>query len=250
LIKALSSSDAKIASDHAGSYSAAIYVANITYQVIISATFVIFPLVSQATFSNDRERTKSYISNTLRYTLMIMALLATIFSANAKGVMYVFFPPDYQEGSVALAVAAFGMLFFGLIYVMTTIITASGRPTVSLIIGVLTLATSAGLNALLIPAHGIKGAAIGMSASMLLGAMIGGGYLLAKFGALMPVVSILRIAFCSGLIYAASLAYTPESKVMIVGKLAALCLAYVIALVVVREIGPDDLADVKKVLKK
>ena len=152
--------------------------------------------------------------------------------------------------ALCLAIAAFGMLFFGLIYVMTTIITASGRPTVSLIIGVVTLATSAGLNTLLIPDHGIKGAAIGMTASMLLGAMIGGGYLITKFGALMPVISILRIALCSGLIYAASIAFTPASKVLIVGKLAVLCIIYVIALVVVREIGRDDLADVKKVLKR
>ncbi len=250
LIKALSSPDALVASDNSGSYSAAIYIANITYQVIISATFVIFPLVSQATFANDHERTQSYISNTLRYTLMIMALLATLFSANAKAVMHVFFPVEYQAGSPVLAIAAFGMLFFGLIYVMTTIITASGRPTVSLIIGAVTLATSAGLNTLLIPDHGIKGAAIGMSASMLLGAMISGVYLTAKFGALMPVTSLLRIAFCSGLIYAASIAFTPESKVLIVGKLVALCIVYVIALVVVREIGRDDLADVKKVLKR
>lgn len=250
LIKALSSPDAKVASDNAGSYGAAIYVANITYQVIISATFVIFPLVSQATFANDRERTRSYISNTLRYTLMIMALLATLFSANAGEIMHVIYPTDYQPGSAALAIVAFGMLFFGLIYVMTTIISASGRPTVSLIVGTVTLAANAGLNALLIPAYGIKGAAIGTTASMLLGAMIGGGYLMAKFGALMPVISILRIAACAGLVYAASIAFSPEPKVLIIGKLALLCVVYVIALVASREIGRDDLAAVKKVFKR
>lgn len=250
LIKALSSPDALVASDNAGSYGAAIYIANLTYQVIISATFVIFPLVSQATFADDRERTRSYISNTLRYTLIIMAMLATLFSANAKGVMRVVFPLDYQAGAPVLAIAAFGMLFFGLIYVITTIITASGRPTVSLIIGVVTLAANAGLNALLIPTYGIRGAAIGTTASMFLGTFIGGGYLIAKFGALMPVISLLRIVLCSGLIYAASIAFTPESKVLIVGKLAVLCLVYVVALIVVREIGRDDLASVKKVFKK
>lgn len=250
LIKALSSPDALVASDNAGSYGAAIYIANLTYQVIISATFVIFPLVSQSTFADDRERTKTYVSNTLRYTLMIMALLATVFSANAGSVMHVIFPKDYQAGAPVLAVAAFGMLFFGLIYVMTTIITASGRPTVSLIVGFVTLAANAGLNALLIPRYGIRGAAIGTTASMMSGAFIGGGYLLARFGALMPAISLLRIVLCSGVIYAASIAFTPESKVLIIGKLAALCIVYAIALVVVREIGRDDLADLKRVLKK
>src|SRR5712692_973565 len=102
LVKALSSADATTASENAASYGAVINVANITYQAIISATFIIFPLVSQATFARDRERTRTYISNTLRYTLMIMALLATLFSANARGVLSLVYPPEYQAGSAAL----------------------------------------------------------------------------------------------------------------------------------------------------
>ncbi|HXU09372.1 MAG TPA: oligosaccharide flippase family protein, partial [Blastocatellia bacterium] len=79
LIKALSSADATVASNNAAYYGAAIDLANISYQVIISVTFVIFPLVSQSTFDHDRKRTQSYISNTMRYSLMIMALTATLF---------------------------------------------------------------------------------------------------------------------------------------------------------------------------
>src|SRR5262245_52784670 len=105
LIKALSSDDALLASKNAGYYSAAINIANISYQVIISVTFVVFPLVSQATFAQDRLRTQSYISNTLRYTLMIMALTASLFSANARevlGVVYPTYPDDYRVASGAL----------------------------------------------------------------------------------------------------------------------------------------------------
>ncbi|HKP86568.1 MAG TPA: oligosaccharide flippase family protein [Blastocatellia bacterium] len=250
LVKALSSPDAKIASDNAGSYGAAVYVANITFQVIISATFVIFPLVSQSTFANDLRRTQVYVSNTIRYTLMIMALLATLFSANAGGVMSVIYPEAYKSGAVALGIVAFGMLFFGLFYVMTTIISASGRPKVSLIIGALTLAASAGSNALLIPRYGIRGAAIATTASMLLGVLAGGGYLIAKFNALVPGLSLLRIAFCAGAVYAASLAFAPDSKLLIIGKLIVLSLVYVALLAVSREIGRDDLAALKKVAGK
>jgi len=181
---------------------------------------------------------------------MIMALIATLFSANASDVLRVIYPAEYQSASVALAIVAFGMLFFGLLYVITTIISASGRPTVSLIIGAATLAASAGLNALLIPGYGLKGAAIATTAAMFFGAMIGGGYLIARFGALMPAASLLRIALCAGLIYAASIAFTPASKVMIVAKLIVLSLGYVALLALSREIGRDDLASVKRIIKK
>jgi stage V sporulation protein B len=250
LVKALSSADAIVASENVAYYGAAINIANIIYQVIISVTFIIFPLVSQATFANDRERTRVYIVNTMRYTLMIMALLATLFSANASSVLRVIYPDEYQAGSHALAVVAFGMLFFGLIYVMTTIISASGHPTISLALGLVTLTASAALNALLIPKYGLTGGAIGTTAAMIIGAVIGGSYLLKTFSALLPLGSFVRITGCSALIYAASIAFTPTSKPLIIAKLALLGVVYLLALVVSRELGRDDLAMVQKVFKK
>ena len=250
LIKALSSADAVVASTNAGYYGAAMNVANITYQVIISVTFVIFPLVSESTFAGDRRRTQSYISNTLRYTMIIMALTATLFSANASEVLRVIYRDEYQAGSSALSVVAFGMLFFGLLYVITTIISASGRPTVSLIIGTVTLCTSASLNAALIPTHGLVGAATATTVAMIVGAIAGSAYLLVKFGALLPMLSLARITLCSGFVYAASFVVAPASRLAIIVQLGVLSLLYFGALVASREIGRDDLAAVRKVLRK
>ncbi|MFP5263958.1 MAG: lipopolysaccharide biosynthesis protein [Blastocatellia bacterium] len=250
LIKALSSNDATAASNNAGYYGAAIYLANLTYQVIISVTFVIFPLVSQAAFANDRARTRGYIANTLRYTLLIMAPLATLLSANAAEVLRVYYPADYQAGGPALAVVAYGMLFFGLLYVITTIISAGGRPSMSLATAAVTLVISIALNAALIPAYGLTGAATATTASMFSGVVMGGGYVLAKYGALMPRMSLLRIATCAGLVYLASPLFTPASKLMIIAKLVLLSLVYCVALVATGEVGRGDLAAVKRVLKK
>jgi stage V sporulation protein B len=250
LVKALSSADATVASANAGFYGAAINLANITYQVIISVTFVVFPLVSQATFAEDRRRTRGYIANTVRYTLMIMALLATLFSANAASVLRIVYPDSYQAGSGALGFVAFGMLAFGLIYVLTTIITASGRPTISLMIGVVTLGASAALNALLIPRLGLTGAGLATTIAMFAGAGVGGAYLLTKFGALIPPLSLARIAACSAAVYALSLTYAPTSKVLVAVKLAALGLLYVAGLIASREVGRDELRLIQRVVKK
>jgi O-antigen/teichoic acid export membrane protein len=250
LVKALSSPDADIASANAGIYGAAINVANITYQVIISVTFIIFPLVSQSTFANDHQQTRVYIANTMRYTLMIMAVLATLFSANAGSMLRFIFPASYQAGSGALGWVAFGMLAFGLIYVLTTIISASGRPAVSLLVGGVTLVVSAILNWLLIPRLGLTGAGMATTLAMFIGAASGAGYLLAKFRALISVLSLARITICSALIYALSLVFVPASKPLIVAKLAVLGLLYIILLVVSREIGRNELALIRRVIKK
>jgi stage V sporulation protein B len=249
LIKALSSPEAKVASENAAYYGAAINLANITYQIIISVTFVIFPLVSQSTFARDLKRTNLYISNTLRYTLMVMALVATLFSANSGEVLGVIFPQEYQAGSAALSVVAYGMLLFGLLYILTTIISASGRPAASLMIGAVTLASSAGLNAALIPLYGLTGGAIATTAAMLLGVVIAGGYLRAKFGALIPMKSALRITASAGLVYALSVLFAPESKAIVLAQLVLLSVVYVAALIISREVGREDLASLKRVIK-
>ncbi|HVG21389.1 MAG TPA: polysaccharide biosynthesis C-terminal domain-containing protein, partial [Blastocatellia bacterium] len=165
-------------------------------------------------------------------------------------VLRVYYPDDYQVGGEALAVVAYGMLFFGMLYVITTIISAGGRPNISLATGAATLAISVALNAVLIPAYGLTGAATATTASMFSGVVIGGGYLVAKYGALMPRLSLLRIAGCAGLIYVASLLITPASKLMIIAKLVLLSLVYCAALVASRELGRDDVAAIKRVLRK
>src|SRR5262249_6799454 len=83
LIKSLSSDNPQVSSENAGYYGASINLANITYQIIISMAFVVFPLVSKAVFEEDRARTRDYIRNTFRYSLMIMAGVAPPVSASA-----------------------------------------------------------------------------------------------------------------------------------------------------------------------
>jgi stage V sporulation protein B len=249
LVKALSSTDAVTASVNAGHYGAVLNVANIIYQLIISVTFVIFPLVSQSTFVEDTRRTKVYISTTVKYALIVMALLATLFSANALEVLKLIYRADYQAGSSALSVVAYGMLLFGFLQLATTIISASGRPRVSLMIAGVTLVASAGLNAMLIPSRGLVGAAIGTTAAMLFGTLIASSYVLWRFGALVPWLSIVRISAAAALVYAASVAVPVESRLLIIAKLGVLSLAYAAVLVLSREIGKDDVAILKRIIK-
>lgn len=249
LIKSLSSPVPQIASEQAAYYSAAINLANITYQIIISVTFIVFPLVSESAFAQDKERTASYISTTFRYSLIVMALVATLFSANASESLRVVFPESYQVASGALSVIAYGMLLFGLLYIATTIISASGKATVSLGVGIITLVANVAFNAFLIPVSGITGAAIGTTASMLVGVLVGGGYLIWKFGALIPLKSALRIALCAGLIYGLSFVAAPQSRLLIIIQLAILSFVYLCALVITGELGREDLSSFVKIIK-
>ncbi|HEU4391983.1 MAG TPA: oligosaccharide flippase family protein [Blastocatellia bacterium] len=248
LIKALSSVDPEIAARNAGEYAAAINVANITYQIIISVTFVVFPLVSQSTFKGEAEITRKYIMTTCRYTLIVMALVATLFSANSGEVIRLIYRSEYTAGAPALTLLAYGMMLFGLIYVLTTIISASGRPSVSLIVGGVTLVTSVALNYQLIPRSGIRGAAMATTLAMLVGAAIAGCYTLAKFRVFVPPLSVVRIAVCAAAVYLGSVLVPVWSRPIVIMKLAVLTLVYVAGLVLSREYTKADGEALRKLL--
>jgi stage V sporulation protein B len=248
LVKALSSGDPGIAARNAGEYAAAINVANITYQIIISVTFVVFPLVSQSTFAGDAETTRKYIRTTCRYTLMVMALVATLFSANSSEVIRLIYRSEYTAGAPALAMLAYGMMLFGLIYVLTTMISASGRPAFSLLVGFVTLATSVALNRELIPRLGLRGAAAATTTAMLLGAVIAGCYTLVRFKVLVPLLSLVRISVCAGAVYLASAIVPVWPRPIVILKLVVLSLLYVGGLVLLRELGKPDRDVLRKLL--
>jgi stage V sporulation protein B len=249
LVKAVSASDPAVAAANAGYYGAAVNVANITFQVIVSITFVIFPLVSEATFNRDVETTQVYVVNTLRAVLIIMVVVATLFSANARSVLVLLYPRDYQEASHALAILAFGALLFGLFYVTTTIITASGKPLISLAFGSGALVANAAFNLFLIPRFGLSGAAAGVVASMLLGVLGSLAYLSWHYGRILPVPSLIRLGICAGVVYGVSLSFTPGSKLLTLVKLVALGALFLTLLLITREVKKSDLAAIRGIVK-
>lgn len=247
LIKALGSSSSAEASEMAGYYTALMAIANITYQAIISIAFVIFPLVSNATFEARAEEVKSYIRETLKYTLMIMALGATVFSSNAAPVLGLLFRPTYKVGAPALAIAAYGMLFFGLIYILTTIISGSGRARVSFLIGLATLAVSATMNILLIPRYGIVGAAMGTTVSMAMGALVAALYVWRAFRATARLRSVISISIAAIAAYQIALILGGDRIYEIAVRIALQTIVYFIVLIATREIGKKEIAQIRKI---
>jgi O-antigen/teichoic acid export membrane protein len=118
-----------------------------------------------------------------------------------------------------------------------------------LTVGLTALVASVALNALLVPRLGIDGAAIATAASMAIGAIAGGGYLLMKFGMLLPLKSVARIAVSASALYAASAFIVVTSKVLILLQIALLPLVYIGMLIATGELNRTDLARVKSVIK-
>jgi hypothetical protein len=76
--------DAVTAATVAGNYEALRTFAILPYQALLVVTFVIFPLVSRATFAADREATRAYVSQTMRYALILAGLMGIVLARDRR----------------------------------------------------------------------------------------------------------------------------------------------------------------------
>ena len=242
-----------------GYYSAVQQLARVSYQAIIAATFVVFPLVSRSVFTEDRETTKRYIQITTRYSLMFATAIAVVIAASPRDMLGILYAPEYVDaGAPALVLLALGNVAFALFAIAGTILNGAGRSRAAIASAAVTLAIAAIGNAIAIQvalAHDLdvlQVAAAVTATSMVIGALITGWQLQRVFGASMPLVSLARIAIATAGAYAVGhfLPLHGKSKVMSLGLAVVTAVTFLVLLVATRELGKRDLEAIKAVRRK
>jgi stage V sporulation protein B len=258
LERVLSGRYGSVAADTAnGFYVTAQQLARVSYQAIIAATFVVFPLVSRSTFTDDKDTTKRYIQVTNRYSLVFAAAIATAFAASPTDTMTLLYPAKYAVAGPALVPLAFGNVAFAMFAIAGTILNGSGRSRAAIVSAAITLAAAAVANYIAITMfadseHVLEIAATVTASAMLLGAAITTWQLHRLFGASLPVASLVRIVIAAGAAFAAGHFAPLHGK----GKLFTLVLAalvvvvFVVVLVATRELGKRDLAAIKAIRQR
>jgi len=241
-----------------GYYAAVQNLARLSYQAIIAATFVVFPLVSRSTFTEDRETTKRYIEVTIRYSLIFAMVIAVVMAANPRDILSLIYSyaPDYaQQGGLTLAFLALGNVAFSVFAIAGTILNGAGMSRIAIVTAALTLVLAAVGNFIAIPmvvdggrtlevAAGVTGSA------MLIGAISAGFMLHRKLGAFLPAASLVRITIATAAALAVGRVLPLHGKLMTLVEAVVVALTFVVVLVGTRELGKRDLEAIKAVRKK
>lgn len=245
IVKAFSTDDAAV-----GIYSACLQVARLPYVAVISITFVLFPLVSHATYHEDRATARTYIATATRYSLLIVGVLAICLAALSRDVLALVFPAIYVNGQFQLLFLALAYLAFSLLAIFTTIITSSGSPRTSMLLVAATLALSAILATSGMRAIGPDAAAAGVMLAMFTGTFLALYVIHRRFSPVWPVATLLRLLLSGAVLTAISLLWQPDAKLFIILKSVAMTGAFLLALFLLREFSAEDLARVKNVLSR
>ncbi len=236
-----------------GLYGFAVAVSRVPWQATIAITFVVFPMVSEVTFQQDREKTRLYIRQTLRYSMLLVGAAAVVLAAVPHAVTGVL--PRFQEAATALAWLAPAYFAFSLFNIVNTLLMSAGRATAALMIGVATVAVAGVLYQLVLPgAVATPDLLIRTSVCTLIafvsGLVMGLGALWRMYGPPVPVGTALRVLGLGAALVALGRALPPAGKLASLGLLAAVGIAYLIGLVLTREFGAEDKARLMKVLRR
>ena len=238
-----------------GVYEAVRSLALLPYQALLVVTFVIFPLVSRSTFAEDREATRAYVRQTLRYALIFGAAMAVVLGARPATLLRIFYPAGYGTGAAALPILAAGVVALALLSIAGSIVTASGRPYVAVGLVAITLVAGTGLAFTLVP-RAVAGpamlsaAAVSTAAGMLVGFLAALGYLWRRFGAGLPLLSVLRVLLATALAVGAARLVPGAGIVAGATAMALAGLVFGVALLGTREFGATDREKFLKILHR
>ena len=110
-----------------GLYRAGQNFAFVPYQVILSVTFIVFPLVSRATAAGDLAAARVHIRNALRFSLIVLFALAAPLSGAAEAARFAGIWAEVPGGADTLSVLVFGQIALALFVIVATVLTSAGQ---------------------------------------------------------------------------------------------------------------------------
>lgn len=251
--------DAREADRLVGAYGVAQLFCFLPYQLLLSVTFVLFPLLASAHRDGDRGAVATYVQTGVRLALVIAGAFIAVNAGLASRLLaLVFRAEDAALGGNAMLPLGVGLGAFAIFGVLVTALTSLGHERKSAALTAVALACVLGATTLL-----GRGASFGpdLIARTALGAACGlvGATVLAAIavrraaGAVVAPTTLARVALSTAV--ACALARTlatflAAGKVMTLGLAVLVGLAYLAVLVASRELGRADLDLVLRLVRR
>ncbi|MCP4196468.1 MAG: oligosaccharide flippase family protein [Proteobacteria bacterium] len=267
LLKAFSSQSA-IAAGHtpevasalskamAGQYGAAQGLAFIPYQAILSIAFVAFPMISKVTFADDKEKSKTYVRKTLRFTTILIVGLAAVFAALPSQSLGLIFPAEYRVASHALGILSFGIAAFGLMVVSNTILNGAGLPFRAMAAVAIALLAVIGAVWLFLRTANpgpdtLTATAVGTATGMAIGLVVSAVIVYQRFGTFWPWATAFRVAIAGAVAVTIGRLFLPNAgKIITLGECVLVLVIYLVVLIATLEFRKEDLRQLKQILKR
>jgi len=234
------------AAQASGYYTCAQQFARIPYMALYALSLALFPYVAAGADGNPAG---GNIRNALRLGLLLAWPLTLLISAFADNMVVLVYRPEYGPAAGALQILVLGLTFLAFGLVLTTVLTAAGRPWTALALVTFTLLVSAALNYVLVPKFDIRGAAAATTIAAFLGTIAAGIMVTRHFGRILKPGSAMKIFFAGIAVWLAAVALKPMGWLflplsVLLGGL------YLLILAGMKEFGNNEIGQLKSIFRR
>jgi stage V sporulation protein B len=239
-----------------GAYRATQLFSFLPYQLLIAVTFVLFPMLATAYRDADRGAVARYVRTGVRLALILAGLMVSVTSGLAGPLLRLVFGQQAAElGARAMQVLTLGFGAFALFGVLTTVLNSLKEERKSALI---TLAAFS-LVAVLGIAY-VRGTpfgeellwrmAVSTSAGLLLATLLAAYAVKRVAGAVLSPLSLGRVLIAMTLAIGVAHLLPAPGKIVTLVYAAVVASVYVATLVVLKELGREDVATVRAVVRR
>jgi stage V sporulation protein B len=182
-----------------GFYTAAQNIARIPLFALSAMSTLLFPSVASS-MKRSVEETKILITNGLRYSLLLLLPITGFIAVYARSFLSIIYDDQYKSVTEPLAVLVIGMAFLTIFTILSNVISAGGKPMVTIFhagVGVVLIIVS---GIVLIPQEGVLGAAIATVIGCFVSTVLSLLYIKNQFHLKLPVFSYIRTIFITAFV--------------------------------------------------
>lgn len=237
----------------AGAYRNAQLFCFLPYQLLLSVTFVLFPLLATAHRDDDREAVARYVQTGVRLAMIIAGAMVSVTAGIPGGLLNLVFGAD----SAALAarpmfVLALGQGAFAIFGILATVLTSIKHERMSALLTTAALALVAGLCFVLVRGQPygpelLMRTAIASGCGLVVATALAALQVKRAAGAVVPLLTALRVPAALAVAIAFARVLPAPGKLMTLVYAPVIALVFVAVLVITRELGREDLAIIARV---
>ncbi len=126
---------AKDADKLAGAYRATQLFCFLPFQMLLAATFILFPMLAQAHRDRDREAVARYVRHGVRLAVILAGLMVSVSSGLSASLLRLVFSDEIADlAGESMQVLTLGYWLFAIFLVFTTVLNSLGRERISMAI--------------------------------------------------------------------------------------------------------------------
>jgi len=238
----------------AGAYRNAQLFCFLPYQLLLSITFVLFPLLATAKRDGDTAAVARYTTTGVRLALIIAGAMVSVTASLPQGLLALVFGQDSAAlGSPAMSVLALGLGSFAVFGILATVLTSLGREKLSAALTCVALALVVTMCFILVRGQPfgrdmLLRTAYATSAGLGLATIMTAVAVRKVAGAIVSLATVLRTGIALGCCVGMGRALGELGKFQTLAAAAGIGLVYLLLLIVTRELTREDLELIRRVM--